>query len=641
MDSIFERSDFQADDEAGLSALADNKLYEEALDFSKPRETAFEKAQTKARGFFGRNGGMGRRTSSRTAPDGQGRIAAAGFRKAREDGLNYHNEDDDIHGAVRRRLADTSDCVNIYCLGEIEEPLPPPLRQPPSRSHSICDAGRGSGLSNVTGNKPRKPIQRSFSLATHRSTASETESSGSFSSLGFPHLSNSSWSNLENTHPNIDEFESLDACRERKKLRARRHSVAAPPSSKALPETLSMNLPPDLHWLAPSDPSPSVNRIVDLKKATTEATMMTTTPNTTSSRRKRGPDGSPFNSDPGDDWVTYSGASSDFSGSRRSCIFSPTETIQRPFDDPMEHSTDDESITLIPSPDTSFEVEKETKTPLPSKTKHVVNTMASIEDLRFLVNELRKEAKSQKRFGNRTWKVAPPVNLWPRQRRAAFMSWAKDQLGFSVRSAGMSISFVQISEDRGSRILETLEDALNEYKVPEQEHRSSALESIFAAGTTIAPRSHLFESVKAMDVVPYVVSQQSILNYHSHHYFSEPKPDLTEDDLAARVSSLSVNETSEQKHDNRSVTLPAQESDHKNQSRFSLENLVCKKSRCSVDSQSHDINRHILVSSPRWPRRRPPRLSVGRSLGKVLIRNSLPANDTMGPHPIFMNCVAT
>jgi hypothetical protein len=168
----------------------------------------------------------------------------------------------------------------------------------------------------------------------------------------------------------------------------------------------------------------------------------------------------------------------------------------------MEHSSDDESCTLIPSPDTSFEVEKGTKTPLPNKTKHVVDTMASIDDLRFLVNELRKEAKSQKRFGNCTWKVAPPVNSWPGQRRAVFMSWAKDQLGFSVRSAGMSISFVQISKDRGARILETLEAALDEYQVPAAEKQPpSPAESIFSAGTTIQPRCALFDDINAMDFV--------------------------------------------------------------------------------------------------------------------------------------------
>jgi hypothetical protein len=504
MDVIFERSNLHHDGEEGLSALADKKLYDEALDFSKPRETAFEKAhQTKTRGFFGRHGGLGRKSSRRRGIDGQEPMtAAAGFRKAREDDLNFLDDGEHgTHGAVRRRLSDTSDFFNIDRFGSgLEDPKP--TRQPPSRSHSIGVPSRSSTLSTEIARNPRKPIQRSFSVTTHRSTTSETESSSSFSSIGFPHLANFSWSNLENTHPNVDEFESLDASRERKKLRARRNSVAAPPATKSLPEMPLLNLPPDLHWLAPSDPSPSMNEIDDLKRATIEATMMTTTPNTTSSRRKRGPGGSPFNS--GDDWVTYSGASSDFSGSRRSCIFSPAEnkTIQRPFDDPMEHSTDDESITLIPSPDTSFEVEKERKTPLPSKTKHVVDTMCDIDDLRFLVNELRKEAKSQKRFGNRTWKVAPPVNLWSRQRRAQFMSWAKDHLGFSVRSAGMSISFVQISEDRGSKILETLEDALDEYQVPEQEKQPSASESIFAAGISIPLRGNLFDDVKSMDFVP-------------------------------------------------------------------------------------------------------------------------------------------
>jgi hypothetical protein len=81
------------------------------------------------------------------------------------------------------------------------------------------------------------------------------------------------------------------------------------------------------------------------------------------------------------------------------------------------------------------------------------------------------------------------------------MSWAKDQLGFAVRSAGMNISFVQISRDRGSRILETLEAALNEYQVPTVEQQPSPMESIFSAGTTIQPRCALFADNNAMDFV--------------------------------------------------------------------------------------------------------------------------------------------
>jgi hypothetical protein len=513
MDSIFGRKDKDwrsGDDvvpEGSAAALADKQLYEEALDFSKPRETAFEKAQIKTRGFFGRHGGgFGRKTSSRrndSSTDGR----RNGFMKAaREDELSLLDEQEETHGDVRRRLSEIPDFNGKNDFGELDflEATKPPTRQLPSRCQSFSATAVGNGvttLPNHSGRNGRKLIQRSFSLATHRSSTHETTSTGSMSSSnGFPQAVNFAWSN-ENTHPNIDEFETLDANRERKKLRARRHSVAAPPATKPLPETPSMNLPPDLHWLAPSDPSPSTNRMDDLQRSTTEAVMMASTPSTTCSRRKRGPNGSPVNSDAGDDWVTYSGASSDFSGSRRSCIFSPTETIQRPFDDPMEHSTDDESFTLIPSPDVSFELEKGTKTPLPSKTKHVVDTMASIDDLRFLVNELRKEAKSQKRFGNCTWKVAPPVNSWTRQRRAAFMSWAKDQLGFSVRSAGMNISFVQISKDRGARILETLEAALMEYQVPVEEHQPSPAESIFSTGTTIEPRCAMFDDVNAMDFV--------------------------------------------------------------------------------------------------------------------------------------------
>jgi hypothetical protein len=133
-----------------------------------------------------------------------------------------------------------------------------------------------------------------------------------------------------------------------------------------------------------------------------------------------------------------------------------------------------------------------------------------------------------------------------------------------------------------------------------------------------------------------------IVHSHTPIHFRETKIDYAEDDLAARVSSLSVNDSSAQKYTIQTAILPLLGSDQKQlQPRFSLESLVSKKSRCSVDSQHHDINLHIMGFSPRGPRRRPPRLSTGKSLGKVAVNNGLPAIDTLAPHPTFMNCVAT
>jgi hypothetical protein len=134
-------------------------------------------------------------------------------------------------------------------------------------------------------------------------------------------------------------------------------------------------------------------------------------------------------------------------------------------------------------------------------------------------------------------------------------------------------------------------------------------------------------------------------NWFTHTAFveREPKSDFTEDDLAARVSSLTVNESSfAQKNTRPTATLPLLESkNQKPKSRFSLESLASRKSRSSVDSQHHDINLHLMGVSPRGPSRRPPRLSTGTSLGKVAVNTGLPAIDTMAPHPTFMNCVAT
>jgi hypothetical protein len=94
-----------------------------------------------------------------------------------------------------------------------------------------------------------------------------------------------------------------------------------------------------------------------------------------------------------------------------------------------------------------------------ARADDVINSMASYQDLRFLVKSLRKE-----KAGSRiSWHVAPPV-AWDSSRRAAFFQWTTRSLGFSFRAGGMAIAYLQISKTKGAGMLELLESAVSSYR---------------------------------------------------------------------------------------------------------------------------------------------------------------------------------
>ena len=167
----------------------------------------------------------------------------------------------------------------------------------------------------------------------------------------------------------------------------------------------------------------------------------------------------------------------------------------------LDDDSDDEQSVPHSSPDSSFEVITvvTSKTAVPveydeaTKVQRVVDTLSSYDDLKFLIGELRKANRRHCSvvFGaGDIWKVAPPVTQWTSQRRATFTGWAKAHLGFTVRSAGMGITYVQISKLRGTQVLETLEAALIEYTKTAQGNQQvvevppQTLFTTFSASTT-------------------------------------------------------------------------------------------------------------------------------------------------------------
>lgn len=368
----------------------------------------------------------------------------------------------------------------------------------------------------------RRPMQRSHSLAQ--------ASSSSTSCLQSKPIRQYSDDGGKNWAENLSPTNELDAIERtggklRKTIRLRRHSNTSgaaltmgtrTTSSSSSLTSSAATLPLDLNWLAPESFSSrpvdlgNYQATVDAFAVLSQASAASPSAQSAASSRKRGVCGSPVSDL--EDWLTLSSSSvSDTRRTRsRSRIFSPApgehlpsapslarnleadenniSQRTRPEEEyggrgdamEMDDDSDDEESVQHSSPESSFEVIPTVEAPSapmipedePSKMKRVFDTMSSYDDLKYLIRMLRKENRRQGSTvifgGGDVWKVAPPVNQSTGQRRVAFTSWTKTHLGFTVRSAGMGFTYVQISKARGAQVLETLEAALVEHKKTEQ-----------------------------------------------------------------------------------------------------------------------------------------------------------------------------
>jgi hypothetical protein len=108
----------------------------------------------------------------------------------------------------------------------------------------------------------------------------------------------------------------------------------------------------------------------------------------------------------------------------------------------------------------------------------ILRTMPSYENLKFLIRRLRTEKKGSviSSFGKKnSWAIAP-LGSWSPDLRVAFLQWGTKVLGFTVRSGGGSIAYLQISSTKGLELLDTLEAALKEHR--ETNGKAKAPESI-------------------------------------------------------------------------------------------------------------------------------------------------------------------
>ena len=106
----------------------------------------------------------------------------------------------------------------------------------------------------------------------------------------------------------------------------------------------------------------------------------------------------------------------------------------------------------------SHDQEEEEEDPLKS--------VSSYEDLKFMIKTLRKWSKGKNlaSFGVAMGCTIAIPSKWSPVRKGAFMSWAKSGLGFSLRSGGGSVAFLQTTSAKGMEVLKDLEAKLLRHK---------------------------------------------------------------------------------------------------------------------------------------------------------------------------------
>lgn len=95
----------------------------------------------------------------------------------------------------------------------------------------------------------------------------------------------------------------------------------------------------------------------------------------------------------------------------------------------------------------------------------ILQSMPSVEDLKFIIKNLRKAKKGAgTTFGMiTTWTVSLP-RQWTSDRRAKVLHWSTQELGFSMRTGGPCVVFLNVAASKAPTLLSLLESALTCYR---------------------------------------------------------------------------------------------------------------------------------------------------------------------------------
>ena len=120
----------------------------------------------------------------------------------------------------------------------------------------------------------------------------------------------------------------------------------------------------------------------------------------------------------------------------------------------------------------------------------ILKYMSSFQDIEFMSKSLKQNFEGQR--GCVTWNIAPPVD-WLPKRRDTFFHGAR-KLGFTLRSGGGHVAYIQISKTRGSRLLPLLKATLATYD------EGVGRQRLLHSETNNVPKTFVFNSgIKKMD----------------------------------------------------------------------------------------------------------------------------------------------
>jgi len=448
----------------------------EFLESPSPVVTAWTKATKTRRGAFGSRGGFGavfkKTTFGRQRP-------------AEESGYLEEQSSPDASSSqsIRSSLTDRDSCHL-----PTEEPINPPPREQEVENFLNRNKPPVLHRMNSLTALPPKPTgirhQRRFSLVD-----SVRESSGSSTEeQNYPDWLSSALPS--NHHHGTEDICETNGQRERKKSRARRNSIQGTvvPLSESESRSCTHLARSREAWREIERSSPS--NTFDIS----ESNLFGSPARSVASSRKRGVGGSPLCSDVED--LSSTGGLSVSNGSRsgrptrsRSRVFSP-ESQMLPFQFPklencrgspendrgvMDIDTDDDrDDDSDDSPNTSFESSENEMSTIfksdPAVTRFVENEREILEsldsyadlsynELKFVVKGLLKQEKISSTTFAGSWTVCPDPG-WDSNRRSSFIRWATHHLGFSLCSAGASVTFLRIQKTKGTELLKNLKAGL-------------------------------------------------------------------------------------------------------------------------------------------------------------------------------------
>jgi hypothetical protein len=306
------------------------------------------------------------------------------------------------------------------------------------------------------------------------------------SSLQVNHTFDDSPNNNNNNNNNNDENkwrtrnvmnETPDKVeRDRKKIRARRHSIQGhiePLSERITSKVRALQPKPvdlELAWLT----QPVVDEFPFLDAS--ETAEISTPDRSLSSSRKRGVCGTPIEAD-----MSLSLTSSMIR--RRSLVLIPEDSQNLPTLPIIQHDSirnqdvesEEEDNDDDDSRNTSFhsspdEIEKmleeDNVADRCGEPDFILDNMTTFDDLKYLLKMLQNQSKMQISFGTNSWTVTPRSS-WPQSRSSDFIKWARVQFGFASHSIDGSTSYLQIQKTHGRQLIQQLEAAVQLYETRE------------------------------------------------------------------------------------------------------------------------------------------------------------------------------